>query len=132
LHLCPLNDQRTNTEDELEEEEKRNMFSGLSSRVGMIIGGAGLAGGAAAVLSRRKKRPLDDDSSLSGSVSRRIVLLESGEDASSVPYIAESSSPTFVSANKVSGRALTTISEGDESIELEGSWRPSSVSPYAV
>lgn len=112
-----------------------SMFEVMSSKIGMIVGGAammgaaGVAAGVAAVSGRSSKPPSESSTgskSLSGSVAARIQELESG-DGSVTPYIEESS-PDFVEVPDAhdSASVCPSVAESASGIEVEGPWRPSS------
>lgn len=133
--------------DGTEPMKANSVFGAMSSKIGLMIGGAAAAGAAGLAMAgaARKSRTFDDDSypdeasvgasvggsvsggSLAGSVSRRVAALESGAEVSAAPYRPPASAPAFISLAPKSGMGLMTVREAPEGIEVEGPYRPSSM-----
>ena len=113
------------------DNQDENMFSNMSRRIGMLTaaGGAGLV--AAMGLGKRRRGPRSGGSvgDLSGSVSRRMMAMEAGDDESAPYYREEAEPPMFVhvpsDGTYTPGPVLV---EHPESVEVEGPYRPSSYS----
>ena len=114
------------------DNQDENMFSSMSRRIGMLTaaGGAGLV--AAMGLGKQRRRGTRSGGSvgdLSGSVSRRMMAMEAGDDESAPYYREEEEPPMFVhvpsNGTYTPGPVLV---EHPESVEVEGPYRPSSYS----
>lgn len=106
------------------------MFSSMSRRLGFLAAGAGLAGVAGMAAGRSQSTRSVASDNLSGSVSRRILSLEAGDDMSA-PYFRqdEGEHPVFVNIPNDGQSVVSsspTLIEGADGIEIEGPYRPSS------
>ena len=118
-------------QDEIDDDEDRNTFANMSRRVSMLAT-SGAAGLFASVGLGGKRRGFGRGSGasvgdLSGSVSRRMRSMEAGDDASAPYYREDEAPPMFVSV-PADGTYTPGPSfvEFDESVEVEGPYRPSS------
>jgi len=107
-----------------------SVFGNMSTRVGMMIGGAALAtAGLAGAMFGGRSREEESHDGLHGSVSRRLDIIESGGDALSAPYYAETRSPSFIQVPHERGENDTVSLAPGGDIEVEAAPQPSS---YAI